>query len=81
MRQEVDGGYLWSPVSEANGARSKFYDNMRLATPGDVVLSYADARVGRAGIVTDFAISAPKPEEFGSVGAYWNSAGWLLPVE
>ena len=81
MRQEVDGGYLWSPVSEANGARSRFYDNMRRAAPGDVVLSYADARVGRVGIVADFAISAPKPEEFGSVGAYWNATGWLLPVE
>ena len=81
MRQEVDGGYLWSPVSEANGARSKFYDNMRRAAPGDVVLSYANARVGRVGIVADFAISAPKPEEFGSVGAYWNATGWLLPVD
>lgn len=81
MRQEVAGGYLWSPVSEAHGARSKFYDNMRRAAPGDVVLSYADAKVGRVGIVADFAISAPKPEEFGSIGAYWNSTGWLLPVE
>lgn len=80
MRQEVDGGYLWSPVAEANGARSRFYDNMRRAAPGDVVLSYADARVGRVGIVADFAISAPKPEEFGSIGAYWNATGWLLPV-
>ncbi|NMG38933.1 HNH endonuclease [Chelativorans sp. ZYF759] len=53
---------------------------MRLAGPGDIVLSYADARVGRVGIVADFAISAPKPEEFGSIGAYWNSVGWLLPV-
>ena len=81
MRQEVDGGYLWSPVSEANGARSRFYDNMRRAAPGDIVLSYADARVGRVGVVADFAISAPKPEEFGSVGAYWNATGWLLPVD
>ncbi len=81
MRQEVDGGYLWSPVSEANGARSRFYDNMRLAAPGDVVLSYAEARLGRIGIVADFAISSPKPEEFGNVGAYWSSIGWLLPVE
>jgi hypothetical protein len=81
MRQEIDGGYLWSPVSEANGARSKFYENMRRAAPGDVVLSYADARIGRIGIVADFAISAPKPEEFGSIGAYWNATGWLLPVD
>lgn len=81
MRQEVAGGYLWSPVAEANGARSKFYDNMRRASPGDVVLSYAASRVGRIGIVADFAIAAPKPEEFGSIGGYWSSSGWLLPVE
>ena len=81
MRQEVDGGYLWSPLSEANGARSRFYDNMRRAAPGDIVLSYAGARVGRVGVVADFAISAPKPEEFGSIGAYWNATGWLLPVD
>lgn len=81
MRQEIAGGYLWSPVTEANGARSQFYDNMRRAAPGDVVLSYANGRIGRIGIVADFAISAPKPEEFGSVGAYWNDVGWLLPVQ
>ncbi len=81
MRQEIAGGYLWSPVTEANGARSRFYDNMRAAAPGDIVLSYAEGRVGRVGIVADFAISAPKPEEFGKIGAYWNAAGWLLPVQ
>lgn len=79
-RQEITGGYLWSPVTEANGVRSRFYDNMRRAAPGDVILSYSDGRVGRLGIVADFAISAPKPEEFGSIGAYWSSSGWLLPV-
>jgi len=81
MRQEIAGGYLWSPVTEANGARSRFYDNMRLAAPGDIVLSYADGQVGRIGIVADFAISAPKPEEFGSIGTYWSAVGWLLPVQ
>jgi hypothetical protein len=80
MRQEVDGGYLWSPVTEANGARSQFYDNMRRAAPGDLVLSYAEGRVGRIGIIADFAISAPKPTEFGSIGTYWSDTGWLLPV-
>ncbi|WP_197086911.1 hypothetical protein [Bradyrhizobium sp. LTSPM299] len=41
MRQEIGGGYLWSPKEEANGSRSQFYDNMRIAAPGDPVLSYA----------------------------------------
>lgn len=81
MRQEVDGGYLWSPVREAHGARSQFYDNMRRAAPGDVVLSYAAGKVGRVGIVSDYAISAPKPEEFGNIGIYWSATGWLLPVQ
>lgn len=81
MRQEVDGGYLWSPVTESGGKRSQFYDNMRLAEPGDLVLSFANGRVGKVGVVADFAISAPKPEEFGTTGAYWSATGWLLPVE
>jgi len=81
VRQEIAGGYLWSPVTEANGARSQFYDNMREAAPGDFVLSYANGRVGKIGIVGDFAISAPKPSEFGSTGAYWQDVGWLLPVQ
>ena len=81
MRQEIAGGYLWSPVTEANGARSRFYDNMRTAAPGDIVLSYADGKVGRIGSVVDYAISAPKPMEFGSTGAYWNNIGRLLPVQ
>ncbi|MEP9358760.1 HNH endonuclease signature motif containing protein [Sphingomonas sp. KR3-1] len=67
-------------MTEANGARSQFYDNMRRAGPGDLVLSYADGRVGRIGIVADFAISAPKPTEFGSIGTYWSDTGWLLPI-
>jgi putative restriction endonuclease len=81
MRQEITGGYLWSPLTESNGARSQFYDNMRRAVPGDLVLSYANGHVGKIGIVADFAINAPKPAEFGTIGAYWNSAGWLLPMQ
>jgi hypothetical protein len=79
-RQEIDGQYLWSPKTESNGARSEFYNNMRRATPGDVVLSYSEQAVRYVGRVTDFAFTAPKPEEFKNTGAYWNQEGWLLPV-
>lgn len=79
-RQEIAGSYLWSPKTESRGAQSRFYDNMRAAGPGDVVLSYFGGRVRRVGVVSDFALTAPKPEEFGSIGAYWSSTGWLLPV-
>jgi hypothetical protein len=79
-RQEIEGQYLWSPKTESNGARSEFYNNMRRATPGDLVLSYADQAVRYVGRVAEFAFTAPKPAEFGETGAYWDQEGWLLPV-
>ncbi len=79
-RQELEGGYLWSPFREASGARSQFYDNMRRAEPGDAVLSFSGGAVRHLGQVADFASPAPKPESFGQVGSYWAAQGWLLPV-
>ncbi|MFT4936456.1 MAG: putative restriction endonuclease, partial [Pseudoalteromonas distincta] len=79
-RQEIDGQYLWSPKIESNGSRSEFYNNMRRATPGDLVLSYSGQAVRFVGRVAEFAFTAPKPEEFGRTGAYWSGEGWLLPV-
>jgi putative restriction endonuclease len=79
-RQEIEGQYLWSPKFESNGARSEFYNNMRRASPNDLVLSYSNGHLRFVGRVTSFALTAPKPEEFGTVGSYWNTEGWLLPV-
>jgi putative restriction endonuclease len=78
--QEIDGQYLWSPKSESNGARSEFYNNMRRAAPGDLVLSYSAKAVRYVGRVAEFAFTAPKPAEFGDTGGYWSHEGWLLPV-
>ncbi len=79
-RQEIDGQYLWSPKTESNGSRSEFYNNMRRATPGDLVLSYSGQAVRYVGRAAEFAFTAPKPEEFGQTGANWSDEGWLLPV-
>ncbi|PIF89756.1 HNH endonuclease [Acidovorax sp. 62] len=79
-KQELGGGYLWSPIREASGARSQFYDNMRIATPGDAVLSFSGGVIRHLGRVADFASPAPKPDSFGAVGDYWSASGWLLPV-
>lgn len=81
FRQEIDGGYLWSPKTEKNGARSQFYENMRIASPGDVVFSYANAAISFWGFVEDYAAVCPRPSEFGQVGLAWAELGWLLPVE
>jgi putative restriction endonuclease len=80
FQQEIMGQYLWSPKTEAHGVRSHFYENMCSAVPGDLVLSFANTKITYVGVVLDFAISAPKPSEFGSAGANWSNEGWLLPV-
>jgi putative restriction endonuclease len=80
-KQELGGGYLWSPQREANGARSQFYENMRVVEPGDAVLSFSDRLISYVGLVRDFASPALKPDGFGAIGEYWSSDGWLLPVE
>jgi HNH endonuclease len=79
-RHELAGGYLWSPKKEANGARSQFYNNMRIVAPGDKVLSFVESQIGHVGVALDFAVGAPKPPEFGDAGAYWSDEGWQLPI-
>ena len=44
-KQELGGGYLWSPKRNANGARNPFYESMREVAPGDALLR-GDAPLG-----------------------------------
>lgn len=79
-RQETEGGYIWSPKANANGARNASYDNLARCGRGDVVFSYAKGRISQIGWVEAAAITAPKPPEFGSTGNYWSPEGWLVRV-
>lgn len=79
--QEVRGGYLWSPMRNANGAYNQTYQNMTLAKPGDVVFSYANGQIGAIGRVVEAATLTPKPTEFGDVGNYWAHEGWFVEVQ
>lgn len=80
FKQEVLGGYLWSPKTKANGARNPFYEFMREVSPGDVVFSFCDTEIKAIGIAQSNAYEAPKPLEFGNVGAYWDLVGWRVDV-
>jgi putative restriction endonuclease len=79
-RHEVPGGYLWSPVKRADGARNYFYDTMTQVSPGDVVFSFADTFIRAVGIVTGSAEPSVKPD-FGAAGENWSQYGWLVQVE
>lgn len=78
---EVRGGYVWSPYRNTNGAFNQTYENMKLVRPGDIIFSYAHGHIGAIGRVIEAASPSPKPIEFGDVGAYWASEGWLVEVD
>lgn len=77
---EVSGGYLWSPLRNANGRSNWSYENMTQVRVGDKVFSYANGEIGAVGWVTEAATGSPKPTEFGTVGEYWADEGWLVEV-
>jgi putative restriction endonuclease len=79
-RQEIEGGYLWSPKRNANGARNPFYEFMREVTPGDIVFSFVDTRITAIGTVASYCYESPKPTEFGGVGLNWEAIGWRVRV-
>lgn len=78
---ELQGGYIWSPYRNANGAFNQTYENMRHVQAGDIVFSFAHGRIGAVGRVTVAATPSPKPLEFGNVGDYWADEGWLVEVD
>jgi putative restriction endonuclease len=79
-RQEVEGGYLWSPKRKAGAAKNPFYEYMREVSPGDIVFSFADTRIPAIGIVESYCYESPRPEEFGGAGMNWSNIGWRVRV-
>ena len=79
-RQEVEGGYLWSPQRKAGDVRNPFYEFMREVSPGDVVFSFSDTKIPAIGIVDSYCYESPRPLEFGGAGMNWNSVGWRVRV-
>ncbi|WP_159096974.1 HNH endonuclease [Pseudovibrio sp. Alg231-02] len=79
-KQEIAGGYVWSPKCQSNGRRSQFYDFMREMRVGDFIVSFSHAQIGHFGIVSGLPLSAPKPDEFGKTGEQWSLDGWLVRV-
>ena len=80
-KQELAGGYLWSPKRKSNGSRNPFYEFMREVSPGDIVFSFKDTLIKQIGVATDYCFEAPKPDEFGNTGPNWNHVGWKVPVK
>jgi hypothetical protein len=79
-RQEIGGGYLWSPKRRANDTRNQFYENMKVVAPGDLVFSYWEMAIRAYGLVRSYGYDAPKPDEFGGAGRHWSQVGYRVDV-
>lgn len=80
-KQELTGGYIWSPHTNKDGSFNQTYLNLSFMAIGDIVFSYADGMIGAVGIVRKTAIDASKPIEFGAAGAGWNDFGYLVKMD
>ena len=77
-RQEIGGGYLWSPQAQRESRSQPFYESMREVAPGDVVFSFVDTRIVAIGIAASCYYESPKPSEFGQTGMNWERVGWRV---
>ena len=80
-REEINGGYIWSPKTNRNGARNETYINLTRTAINDTVFSYAKGAVRAVGRVIGPWREAARPSEFGNVGEQWDNEGWLVPIE
>jgi hypothetical protein len=67
-------------MTNKNGARNQFYENMRQVQRGDLIFSYSGTKIRRIGIAETSAYEDLKPKSFGNVGDYWNERGWKVEV-
>ena len=80
-RDQVHGGYLWSPKRNANGNRNAFYEFMPAeVAPGDVIFSFKDTFICAIGTAQSYCWESPKPLEFGNAGQNWENVGWKVTV-
>ncbi len=80
FRQEFYGDYIWCPKKKITGAINHFYETVREVAPGDIILSYADAKIQGYGVAKTICYSCPQPDDFGNIGKSWDIRGWRVDI-
>ena len=81
FRQEFFGKYIWSPKRKRNDQINRFYENMRVVAPDDIVYSFADGAIQGFGMARTHCYTSPCPDEFGHIGQAWNEVGWRVDID
>lgn len=77
-KQEIDGGYIWSPTHKRGGSSHWSYNYMTTVEPGDIVFSFAKSYIQAIGYARSTHQDWEKPTGF-STG--WDSKGWKVEVD
>ncbi|UFH54817.1 HNH endonuclease [Spirosoma sp. KNUC1025] len=80
-KEEIEGGYIWSPKRSKNKAVNVFYENLTRTQVGDIVFSYSELNIRAIGIVSAPCIDFIRPSEFAAKGVQWDRSGWLVQIE
>jgi putative restriction endonuclease len=81
FRQELAGGFMWSPKMNADGGNNPYYNFMTEVVPGDVIFSYANGSIIAVGVALGVARTSNKPTDFGNAGQVWSNEGWRVDVD
>jgi len=79
-KQEISGGYIWSPTSNKDGSRNQTYLNLKELRARDLIFSFAHGKIGAIGITESTYIAGERPVAFGKSGEQWARNGWTVPV-
>jgi hypothetical protein len=79
--EEIEGGYIWSPKSNKNGARNETYLNLTRTRVADLVFSYASGEIRAVGVVEADHRECDRPMAFGKTGEQWDLHGWIVPID
>ncbi len=80
FKEEIEGGYIWSPTRNKDGSRNQTYLNLKAVKIGDIVFSYALGAIGAVGVVEREYIDSERPKAFGKDGEQWDKNGWLVQI-
>jgi hypothetical protein len=80
-KEEIEGGYLWSPKRNKNGGRNETYLNLTRAGVADLVFSYASGAIRAVGVVGATYRECDRPSAFGKTGEQWDKDGWLVSID
>jgi putative restriction endonuclease len=80
FKEELNGGYIWSPTKKSNGSFNQTYDNLTLARVGDLIFSYSRTYIKAIGIIESNCLSREKPAEFESPNNNWGIDGYFVKV-